>query len=61
MADKKYKATSVLLNAEQAATVDEACEIFHKGNGIKLTRSQVITWIAYTYILKNQTPPQKGN
>jgi len=55
--DKKYRAGNVAVNKEQMATIDEAMELFLKETGLRLTRSQMFTWLAYSYILKNK----KGN
>lgn len=50
MADKKYVATHVGLNAEQAKIIDEAAKLFMEQNGVQLTRSQVLAFLAHRYI-----------
>lgn len=53
MADKKYKAGSIGVTAEQMATIEAAMNLFCEQHGVKLT----LTWLAFDYVLRNK----KGN
>lgn len=53
MADKKYRATSVPLKAEQAELLQQAIAIASSKLGVDLSRSQMISLLCRQYIDAN--------
>lgn len=50
MADKKYRAGNIAVNAEQMNTIQQAMAVFRQHHGITLTRSQALAWLAHEYV-----------
>lgn len=54
MADKKYRAGAIVVNAEQLAKIDEAMAAFKEIQGITLSRSQMLAWLAAQFLRQHQ-------